>query len=75
MDKMNFQYSRRLNSLTCFGLIAIAVANTATFVLQRHTSYPERITDPVIGFLYGTAIALVLLGIWRQRRTVGGRCA
>jgi hypothetical protein len=36
----------------------------------RHSSYPDRLTDPIIGVLYGIAIGAMLLGIWRQGRTV-----
>ena len=63
----------RLSPLLAFGLMAIAFANVATFLLQRHTSYPESVTDPISGFLQGVAIATTLVGIWRQTRTLRGK--
>ena len=62
-----------LNPLLTFGLAAIAFANVAAFLLQRHTSYPESVTDPISGFLQGVAITTTLLGIWRQTRTMPGK--
>lgn len=63
---------RSFKSLTVFGLVMLACANTASILVQRHTSLPERLTDPVYGFLYGVGIGATLLGIWRQRRAPGG---
>jgi hypothetical protein len=62
-----------LNPLLVFGLAAIAFANVAAFLLQRHTSYPESLTDPISGFLQGVAITTTLLGIWQQTRTMRGK--
>jgi hypothetical protein len=54
-----------LNRLTVVGLCALAVANVLSFLLQRHSTLSEAVVDPVVGFAYGTAIALTLLGISR----------
>lgn len=72
---MKFERSGRFNRITAGGVIALAVANIASFLLQRHTSLSEHVTDPVIGFLYGVAIMTTLLGVWRQGRELRGqRC-
>jgi len=67
----------RMNWLTVFGLCVLAIANTGHMLVVRHTFVPERITDPVYGFVYGVGIASALLGIRRQRRGINGqgRCA
>ena len=70
---MNTHHHRPFNRLTIFGLIALAVANTAQYVLTRHTTYSEHVVDPVSGFLFGVAIAATLLGIARQSRQLRGR--
>jgi hypothetical protein len=64
---------RSLNTLTALGLLALVVANVTSFVLQRHSSLPESLTDPAIGFIYGIAIATTLLGVWRHRRGIQTR--
>jgi hypothetical protein len=67
---MTLHPRRRFNRLTMLGLLVLVVANTASFWVQRHTAWPERVSDPLVGFLYGTAIAMTLVGIWRQGRGV-----
>ena len=57
-----------LNKLTALGLFTLALANVISFFLQRHTAMPESLVDPVVGFVYGSAIAITLLGVWRQAR-------
>jgi len=65
---------RPLSALTTFGLVALAIANIAQYSLQRHTEWPESVTDPVGGFLFGVAIAATLLGISKQSRTLEKGC-
>ena len=62
---------RPFNTLTMLGLVALALGNVISFVLQRHSSMPEAVVDPAVGFVYGVAIATTLLGIWRQDPTCG----
>ena len=57
------------NLMIRIGLVALAVASVATYVIQRKSSLPESIADPVSGFLYGVAIATTLLGIHRRARS------
>jgi peptidoglycan/LPS O-acetylase OafA/YrhL len=66
---------RPLSRLTTFGLIALALAGIVRFLTERHTAWPESVTDPVNGFLYGVAIGAMLLGIWRQSRGMSSDCA
>ena len=48
------------------GLILLAFANISVYPLTRHSRLPEAVVDPLSGFLMGVAIAVVLLGIYRQ---------
>ena len=61
---------RSFNRLTMFGLLGLTLANVGSFWVQRHTALSERVSDPLVGFLYGAAIAMTLLGIWRQGRGI-----
>lgn len=65
-------HQRRPNKLLAAGLMALAVANTLGYLLRRTPALSESVTDPVSGFLYGVAIALVLIGIRRQVRANDG---
>ena len=56
----------RFNSLTTVGIAALAAANVFSFLLQRHTSLPESVVDPSVGFVYGIAIGATLLGLRQQ---------
>lgn len=60
---------RPLNRTACLGFILLAVANTVTFVLTRHTSLSEHVVDPLAGFVQGVAITTLLLGVYRQARS------
>ena len=66
---MNARLSRPFDRIICLGLILLAVANTVTFILTRHTSLSEHVVDPFTGFLQGAAIGTLLLGIYRQARS------
>lgn len=60
--------ARRPFSVTlCLGFLFLAIANIMKFVLERHTSMAEGPRDGLSGFLFGIAIATLLLGIWRMR--------
>ena len=73
---MGLHRFRPLHRLTALGLFALVFANVLTFTIQRHTSLSEDVADPLLGFVHGVAIALTLLGIWRQGRSGGQRhCA
>ena len=61
--------ARQPFSLTlCLGLLFLAVANVTKFLLERHSSMTEGPRDVLLGFLFGVAIATLLLGIWRTAR-------
>ena len=59
----------RKNEITRLGLILLAVANLIGYLLTRHSSVSEQVSDPIAGFMMGTAIAVLLLGIHLQRRS------
>ena len=50
------------------GLVALVVANVGSYVVQRKHLVPESVADPVSGFLMGTAIAMLLIAVYRQGR-------
>ena len=50
-----------------FGLIFLGIASLSKWGLESHSSVPENWSDPIIGFLYGISIALMLMGIWRKK--------
>ena len=54
--------------MTFFGLATFAVANTSRLLLERRWHATERLTDPMMGFLYGVASSAMLVGVWRQSR-------
>ena len=64
---MSFNAGRPLSVTLCLGLLFLAVANIMKFVLEQHTSMSEGPRDGLSGFLFGIAIATLLLGIWRMR--------
>ena len=56
------------NRLLALGLMFIAIANIARFMLERHTSMPDGPRDGLAGLLFGIALGCVMLGLWRQRQ-------
>lgn len=60
----------RVNHIMTLGLILLAVANVVGYLLRRHSSLSEHVSDPIAGFLMGAAIAVLLLGLYKQRRTL-----
>jgi hypothetical protein len=64
------------NTLLRAGLVALVVANVGSYLIHRTLALPESIADPVSGFLFGVAIAAMLIGLRRQagaRRDGGAR--
>jgi hypothetical protein len=58
------------------GLIALIVASVTNFLVHRANQVPADWVDVVIGFLYGTAIALLLLSLrtwWAKDRAPHSR--
>ena len=74
---MPFKPRRPFSFTLCLGFLFLAVANIMKFVLERHTSMAEGPRDGLSGFLFGVAIATLLLGIWRMQRAPQekSRCA
>ena len=64
---MSFNARRPLSGTLCLGFLFLAVANIMKFVLERHTSMAEGTRDGLSGFLFGIAIATLLIGVWRMR--------
>lgn len=60
---------RNPNRVLQLGIIALAVANIVSYVLQRKSGLPESIVDPVTGFVQGAAIATALLGVYVRGRS------
>ena len=50
------------------GLVGLVLANLSRWYATKHLVFTEDVTDGLNGFLYGIAIALMLLGIWMQGR-------
>jgi hypothetical protein len=50
------------------GLMALAAANVGSYIVQRKLHLPENTADGLSGFFMGTAIAIMLLGIWVNAR-------
>lgn len=65
---MSFNARRPFSLTLCLGFLFLTVANIMKFVLERHTSMAEGPRDGLSGFLFGIAIATLLLGIWRLRQ-------
>ena len=55
------------NRILCLGLMFMAIANLAKFLLERHTSMAEGPRDGLAGLLFGIALGCVMFGLWRQR--------
>jgi len=62
---------RHPNRILQLGIIALAVANILSYVLQRKSGLPESIVDPLTGFVYGVAITTALLGVYLRGRPRG----
>ena len=61
--------SRTSQRLTTLGLILLACANVIGYLLTRHSNVSEEVADPVSGLLLGIAIAVLLFGLFKQRRS------
>ena len=51
-----------------FGLALLAVANIGNYFLHRGNAFPESVSDPVAGFLFGLSFGCFGYGIWLMRR-------
>ena len=58
------------NRVLSIGLIALALANIASYLIQRKSGLPDSVADPLTGFAYGVAIALTLLGVSLRARAL-----
>ena len=58
------------NRVLQIGLIALALANITSYLVQRKSGLPESVADPLTGFAYGVAIALTLLGVSVRARAL-----
>ena len=61
---------RGLNDISRLGLILLVIANLVGYLLTRHSTLSEHVSDPIAGFMMGTAIAVLLLGMYKQRRSL-----
>ena len=60
----------RPHRITSLGLLLLVFANITTYLLTRHSNFSEHVVDPVAGFMMGAAIAVLLLGIYKQGRSL-----
>lgn len=71
---MLLRKSKDPNGLLMFGCVALIVANATQYFLRRN-AVAESIADPVSGFLFGVAIATLLVSAVVRRRDSGrGGC-
>lgn len=61
----------RPQAILTLGLVALALANVGSYLVQRKLDVPENLADGISGFLMGVAIATLLLGIWMKSRELG----
>ena len=50
------------------GMAALALANISKYLTHRNGRPSTGVTDAVEGFLFGIAIATLLLGVWLNAR-------
>ena len=55
-------------TIILFGMAALAIANVSKYVTHRNGRPSTDLTDAVEGFLFGIAIATLLLGVWMNAR-------
>ena len=60
-------------AILAIGLVLLAVANVAHYVIQRNHLLGESAADGLSGFLFGVAIGTTCLGIWMQGRALRRR--
>jgi hypothetical protein len=65
---MTFRFMR-LNRLFCIGLWFLVAANFLPWVARHFAFFTEDLVDGLHGFLLGIAIATMLLGIVRGRKS------
>jgi phage-related minor tail protein len=54
---------RNPNRVLQIGLIALAIAGVASYVIQRKSGLTASVVAAASGFVYGAAIGITLLGI------------
>jgi hypothetical protein len=63
-NPMNFhKRAKNFNPVTSIGLVFLIVANVSSYLLKRGGNFSESFVDGMSGFLFGVAIATLLLGI------------
>lgn len=62
-------------SIIAVGLVFLALANVARYVVDRGHLLPESLADGVSGLLYGVAIGTTLLGIYLRGRSTRGKAS
>ena len=61
---MNFHKpAKNFNPLMTLGLVLLVVANVTSYLLKRGGNLSESVVDGTSGFLFGVAIAVLLLSI------------
>lgn len=58
----------KANVMMAVGLVLLVVANLGSYVLHRGQQFSEDVADGGSGFLFGLAIATLLLGIAKGAR-------
>jgi hypothetical protein len=58
------------NTLIRIGLVFLIIAGLSRWFL-RPADFSEGVIDAAKGFLYGVAIACLLLGLWKNRGRTG----
>jgi hypothetical protein len=56
-----------VHPLTMFGCVALMFAWTVWTVGRTHPQWPRNVVDALVGVCFGLALALLALGLWRQR--------
>jgi hypothetical protein len=57
------------------GLVFLIIANVSNYFLARITGFSKDLVDAGNGFLFGVAIALILLSMVATKRSASQRCA
>ena len=51
------------------GFAFMIVANLGNYFLHRGNAFPESVSDPAAGFLFGLSFGCFCVGAWLLRRT------
>ena len=60
---------RPMNRVTVAGLVLLAVANVAQYLIRTRSGWSESAVDGASGLLMGVAIGVLLLGLWLARKS------